>query len=156
MAIAFCPLCASDELTSSDTTEDGREFAVCMANVHGEDGYVWEPTPSRALSTRGDGLGFELDIWDKLLECVPAEGTHSYGAAEDRFFERYPTDAAALQERYGHRWREGKKPVNQFSMSSYLAARLTELANEKLLVKTFGPAEGEWSYNGVISHWARA
>ena len=87
---------------------------------------------------------------------MPAEGTHSYGAVEDRFFERYPADAAALQERYGHRWREGKKSANQFSMSSYLAARLSELANEQLLVKTFGRAEGEWSYNSVISHWARA
>lgn len=38
-------------------------------------------------------------------------------------------------------------------MSVYLAARLSELADEKLLIKTFGPAEGPWSYNGIISHW---
>ena len=156
MAIAFCPLCASDELTSSDTAEDGREFAVCMAKAHGEDGYVWEPTPSRGISRRGDGLGLELNIWDKLLECVPAEGTHTYGDVENQFFERYPVDAAALQDRYGHRWSDDKKSANQFSMSSYLAARLSELADEQLAVKTFGPAEGEWSYNSVISHWARA
>lgn len=62
MAIAFSPLCASDELTSSESAEDGREFAVCMAKTHGEDRYVWEPTPTRKDSRRGDGLGLELDI----------------------------------------------------------------------------------------------
>lgn len=153
--MAFCPLCASDENTSVETAEDGREFAVCIARDHGDGGYVWEPSPSHRGSRRGDGLGIELAIWDKLIECVPAKGTHPYGVVEDLFFERYPADAAALQERYGHRWREGTKPGNQFSMSSYLAARLSELADEQQLVKTFGPAEGPWSYNGVISHWAR-
>ena len=156
MAIAFCPLCASDERTSIESADDGREFAVCMAKAHGENGWVWEATPRRTHSRRGDGLGLQLDIWDKLLECVPAEGTHSYGVVEDMFFERYPGDAVTLQERYGLRWRDGNKPANQFSMSSYLAARLSELADEQILVKTFGPAEGEWSYNGAISHWARA
>jgi hypothetical protein len=75
---------------------------------------------------------------------------------EDRLFESYPTEAGVLQERYGHRWREGKRSVNEFSMSAYLAARLSELADEKLLIKTFGPAEGPWAYNGIISHWQRA
>ena len=41
-------------------------------------------------------------------------------------------------------------------MSVYLGARLSELADEKLLVKTFGSAEGPWAYDGIISHWERA
>lgn len=153
---AYCPLCASDERTTEGVADDGRSFAVCAARDHGEDGYVWEPTPPRGATTRGDGLGADLEIWDKLLECVPSDGIpHAYGDVEDAFFKRYPADASLLQERYGHRWRDGKKSVNSFSMSVYLAARLSELAGEKLLVKTFGPAEGPWAYNGIISYWAR-
>lgn len=153
---AYCSLCASDEYMSERETGDGRKFAVCSANYHGAEPYVWETTPAQRTKTRGDGLGNELDIWDELLECVPSDGrAHSYGAVEDRLFELYPADAAVLQERYGHRSREGKKSENQFSMSVYLAARLSELADEKLLIKTFGPAEGPWSYNGIISHWKR-
>lgn len=79
-----------------------------------------------------------------------------YGVVEDGVFELYPREAGILQERYGHRWRDGRKSVNQFSMSVYLATRLSELADEKLLIKTFGPAEGPWSYNGIISYWERA
>lgn len=153
---AYCSLCASDEYTSEEKTEDGRVFAVCSGDYHGEQPYAWELTPTRQSKTRGDGLGSELDIWDKLLECVPADGSvHAYGIVEDRLFERYPAEAAILQDRYGHRWRDGKKSSSSFSMSVYLAARLSELADEKLLVKTFGPAEGSWSYNGIISHWQR-
>jgi hypothetical protein len=73
---------------------------------------------------------------------------------EDLFFDRYPDEAALLQDRYGHTWREGKKS-GQYSMSSYLSGRLGDLAKEGLLEPTWGPAEGPWSYNGVISHWAR-
>ena len=154
---ALCPLCVRDDLTTEQTTDDGRRFVVCSAKEHGGDGYVWEPTPPPAKTMRGDGLGAELDIWDKLLECVPADGKeHPYGAVEDRLFERYSGETAMLQERYGHRWREGNKSANQFSMSVYLAARLSELAGEGLLVKTYGPAEGPWVYNGIISHWQRA
>ena len=152
----YCSLCASDEFTSERATDDGRLFAVCSARYHGTEPYVWEPTPTQRRSTRGDGLGNELGIWDKLLECVPAGGPHSYGVVEDRFFELYPNEAAALQERYGHRWREGRKSASQFSMSVYLAARLSELADEGLLAKTFAPAESPWAYNGIISHWMRA
>ncbi len=154
--LAFCPLCASDERTTEGVADDGRKYAVCMARDHGDDGFVWEPTPERRSTSRGDGLGADLDIWDKLLGCVPADGMpHSYGDVEDEFLEKYPREAGLLQERYGHRWREGKRSTSSFSMSVYLAARLSELADEKLLAKTFGPAEGPWSYNGVISHWAR-
>ena len=113
-------------------------------------------TSARRGKTRGDGLGNELEIWDKLLDCVPSGDAHSYGVVEDQLFDRYPAEAAAVQERYGRRWREGKKSENQFSMSAYLAARLSELAEEKLLFKTFGAAEGPWSYNGIISYWERA
>jgi hypothetical protein len=138
-------------------TEDGRPFVVCNnLREHGEDGYTWEPTPERAKSTRGDGLGAELDIWDKLLECIPIDGiAYPYGDVEDQFIDRYPSEASVLQERYGHRWRDGKRSTNQYSMSTYLAARLRDLAREASLSLTWGPAEGPWSYNGVISHWTR-
>jgi hypothetical protein len=154
---AFCPLCASDEHTAEGIAADGRGFAVC-SNVkeHGPDGFVWEPTPTPSARIRGDGLGAELEIWDKLLECIPVDGAaHPYGEVEDRFFGRYPSEAALLQERYGHRWREGKRSVNQFSMSAYLAARLRDLAKEQAVQLSWGPAEGPWSYNGIISYWAR-
>ena len=154
---AFCPLCASDERTTEEHTADGRRFAVCEASYHGTEPYVWETTPPERSRIRGDGLGTDLGVWDKLLECVPADGAiHSYGDVEDLLFARYSAEAAVLQDRYGHRWRDGKKSENQFSMSVYLAARLSELADEKLLIKTFGPADGPWAYNGIISHWERA
>jgi hypothetical protein len=38
-------------------------------------------------------------------------------------------------------------------MSAYFASRLRELANEGLLDLTWREATGNWSYNGVISHW---
>jgi len=150
------PLCASDEHTSEGTTDDGRGSALCSnPREHGHDGFVWEPTRMKKSRNRGDGLGAELDIWDKLLECIPADGVaHSYGD-EERFFERYPAEASLLQERYGHRWREGKKSVNQFSMSAFLAGRLSELSDEGAVAKTWAPAERPWAYDGVISHWAR-
>jgi hypothetical protein len=80
---------------------------------------------------------------------------YSYGEVEDRFFILYPTEANLLHERYGHRWRDGNKSANQFSMSVYLAGRLRELATEEAVDLTWGPAEGPWSYNGIISYWAR-
>ena len=153
---AYCSLCASDEHVSEQKTEDGRVYATCSARYHGAEPYVWEPTLTQRQGTRGDGLGNELGIWDKLLECVPADGPHPYGLVEDQLFGLYPEQAKVLQERYGHRWRGGKKSENQFSMSAYLAARLSELADEELLIKSFAPAEGEWAYNGIISHWERA
>ena len=153
----FCPLCALDENTTASAAADGRVFVVCTTREHGVEGYVWEPTPERRSPTRGDGLGAELDIWDKLLECVPSDArAHSYGEVESVLIDRYPKETASLQDRYGHRWREGKRSTNQFSMSAYLAARLSELADEGLLIKTFAPAEPPWDYNAVISHWQRA
>lgn len=76
-----------------------------------------------------------------------------YGVVEDRLCERYPAVAEELMSRYGHTWRGSHRPANQFSMAAYLAARLSELAAEGHLQKTFGPATGAWSYNGVISYW---
>jgi len=154
---AFCSLCVSDEYTTEGVTDDGRPFITCTnTREHGTDGYTWEPAPEKASKSRGDGLGAELDIWDKLLECIPADGAaHPYGEVEDRFIERYPADASLLQDKYGHRWREGKKSANQYSMSVYLAARLRDLAKEEAVDLTWGPAEGPWSYNGIISYWAR-
>ncbi len=85
---AYCSLCTSDEHTSEEVAEDGRLFAVCSGKYHGGEPYVWEPTPARR-SKRGDGLGNDLDIWEKLLECVPADGSaHAYGVVEDQLFER--------------------------------------------------------------------
>ena len=154
---AFCSLCVSDEYTTEGATDDGRVFVTCFnSREHGPDGYTWEPTPEKSGRSRGDGLGSELEIWDKLLECIPTDGIpHAYGEVEDLFFERYPTETALLQERYGHKWREGKKTVNQYSMSVYLAARLRDLAREQAVDLSWGPAEGPWAHNGVISYWAR-
>lgn len=155
--IAFCPLCSSDEYTSLDTDPDGKQFAQCSnAKEHGADGYAWIPSsPSGSeRGTRSDGLGIELGVWDKLLECVPTDGEfHSYGEVEDTFFALYPREVSTLQNRYGHRWREGAKSDGTYSMSVYLALRLSELRREGVLEATWLPAEGEWAYNGVISHW---
>jgi hypothetical protein len=105
------------------------------------------------MRIRADGLGAELDIWAKLLECVPADGQpHSYGEVEDLFFERHPDEAAFLQSRYGHVWREGKRIEKGYSMTSYLLARLSDLIREKSLEVSYGPAEVPWSdYTRTIS-----
>ena len=153
---AYCPVCAYEDYTTEGVTEDGRRFVVCAnRREHGRDGYVWEPELEKSVSMRGDGLAADLDIWDKLLECVPADGiAHSYGDIENIFFDRFPSDAVFLQDRYGHAWREGKRS-GQYSMSSYLSGRLGELAKEGSLDVTWGPAEGPWAYNVRISHWTR-
>lgn len=137
--LAFCPLCASDEQSSFGVATDGRPFAVCEnEREHGSDGFVWEPTELKAAgSLWRDGLGYELGIWDKLLECVPGDGGfHSYGDVEDIFFNRYPNEANRLQSLYGHRWRDGPKSTNQYSMSGYLASRLRELEKGGMLSVT--------------------
>ncbi len=156
---AFCPLCAADEHTHEGTTEDGVRFAVCRAPDHGTDGFVWEPSPPPGSPSVGrtGGLGAELGAWEKLWECVP-EGVDfvAYGVIEDRFLERFPLEARQLLERYGHRWRhDAPRSSTHYSMSVYLSARLRELATEGLLDVRWGPAEGDWSYNGQISYWRR-
>jgi hypothetical protein len=144
---AFCSLCVSDEYTTGGVTDDGRRYVVC-ANVreHGPSGYMWEPTPKEEMLMQADGLGAELDIWSKLLECEPADGQpHSYGEVEDVFFERYPDKAAVLQSRYRHVWRERRRTEKGYFMSSYLLARVSDLIREKSLTVSYGPAEAPWS-----------
>lgn len=153
---AFCPLCASDDYTSDIITPDGETLALCGHRSHGVDGFTWDPSPPEPTNMRSDGIGSELDIWDKLLESVPNDGeAHQYGEVEDKLFESYPTEAAVLQNRYGHKWRDGKKSENNYSMSAYLALRLRELEKEGHLKLSWGPATGPWEYNEVISHWQR-
>ena len=153
----YCPVCASEDYASEQAEPDGEKYFWCTnEDVHGVDGYRWSSAPRTTRKPDRGGLGAELDIWDKLLECIPADAeAHSYGEVEDVFFERYPKDAEFLQERYGHAWREGKKSENQYSMSVYLSLRLSELAKEGSVQLTWGPAEGPWSYNGVISYWVK-
>lgn len=153
---AFCPLCARDDQTEQKRTPDGRLYAICTSKDHGPSGYVWEPSPPREENLRSDGLGAELDIWDRLLECVPAdEKAHPYGDVEDRFFEKHPEESAVLLKKYGHRWRDPDHRSGHYSMSAYLASRLRELAKEGHLRLTWGPATGKWTYNEIISHWER-
>jgi hypothetical protein len=154
---AFCPLCAADDHTSEGVTEDGIRYAVCRDPSHGDDGFTWEPSPPPGSGARGGGLGAELGIWDKLLECVPPGVDYMpYGTVEDAFFARFPTEAEVLLQRYGHRWRDpAHRSATGFSMSVYLSARLKELSQEGRLDVRWGPAEGPWSYNGIISYWRR-
>ena len=154
---AYCPLCASDERTSEGNADDGRHFASCAHPDHGPEPFTWELyTPGTDRSTRGDGLGAELGIWDKLLECLePGEPAIAYGILEDRFLERFPVEWKQLIDRYGHRWRYPDKRSGQYSASVYLAARLRELADDTAVELTWAPATGEWAYNGVISQWRR-
>lgn len=150
-----CPLCATDEFAVLSTTGDGRTYALCSGPAHPKE-WEFEPIDARRDRTRTDGLGQELGIWDKLLMCVtPGEGAIAYGVVEDRLFEKHPDVATALLRTYGHRFRDPAHPSTQYSMSAYLAARLRELANEGALSLTWARAEGQWSHNGVISHWER-
>ena len=150
----LCPLCATDDYTSESRTDDGVRFVVCTDRSHGPDGYVWEPSPPPGRSQRGDGLGAELGIWDKLLELFSSEEDYiPYGEVEDRLFDRYPEEAGTLLQRYGHKFRDPDHPSSQYSMSAYLASRLRELANEGHLQLTWRQATGPWAHNGVISHW---
>ena len=152
--LAFCPLCASDELTESHRLDDGTRYAVCLHASHGTDGYVWQPSEPGIKSLRADGLGYELGIWAKLLTCFTSgEDFVPYGTVEDRFIESYPAEGSTLLHRYGHRWRDPDHPATRYSMSVYLALRLRELEKEGLLDVEWGPAVGEWAYNGIISYW---
>jgi hypothetical protein len=44
----LCPICASDEDTSTHQRDDGVTYAVCLGPSHGPEGFVWEPTPPPA------------------------------------------------------------------------------------------------------------
>lgn len=155
MAI-FCPVCASEDYTSEEMEPDGQKYFLCAnESVHGAGGYRWNPKPRRPQTRGRGGLGAELDIWDKLLETIPADGeAHSYGEVEDLFFERYPQEAAFLQNQFGHARRDGNRS-DGYSMSTYLSLRLSELAKEGVVDLTWGPAEGSWARNGIISQWAK-
>ena len=154
---AFCPLCASDELTEEGRTADGRPFGLCREPDHGADGFVWEMWQPPTGNVRGDGLGAELGVWDKLLDCIPATAEFvSYGAVEDSFIDRYPAEAKELLNRYGHRWRDSPVQTAHYSMSVYLACRLKDLQREGFLDQREGPAEGPWAYNGIISWWRKS
>lgn len=153
----LCNLCVSDESTSEGRNEDGVRYVICTDRSHGPDGYVWEPAPPPGRSTRGDGLGAELGIWDKLLELFePEEEFVAYGVIEDRLFDRYPSEAATLLHRYGHKFRDADHLSGQYSMSAYLASRLRELEREGSLQLQWQPASGPWAHNGIISHWRLA
>ena len=153
---ALCPLCVFDDYTTEGRTEDGIRYVTCSNPDHGVEPYVWEPTETKYRRSR-DGIGADLDVWNKLLDCLSlGEPAVSYGVVEDRFFDRSPDEAMTLLLAYGHKWRDPDHPSGQYSMSSYLASRLSELADEGALVKTFEKAEGKWAYNVVISHWRLA
>jgi len=152
---ALCPLCVFDEYTTEDRTPDGVRFGSCTNPEHGAEPFVWEVSVRSSRGRRNrEGIGADLGVWDKLLTCVvPGEKAVSYGVVEDRFFARYPDEAKTLLLAYGHRWRDPQHPSSQFSMSTYLATRLSELADEGHLEKTWGPAEGPWAHNPTISWW---
>lgn len=153
----LCPLCARDESTTEDQTDDGVRYVACTDRSHGPDGYVWEPSPPPGRSLRGDGLGSELGIWDKLLELFePGADFVAYGEMEDRFVDRFPSDAQLLLHRYGHKFRDPDHKAGRYSMSVYLSCRLRELNKEGQLELAFREATGDWAYNGVISHWRLA
>lgn len=150
----YCGVCLSEEYTAVDVTDDGTRFAVCSSGFHAEP-RVWEP-PARSPAQRrrsGEGIGAELGVWDKLLECVPEGDFVPYGDVEDAFAERFPQELKTLIERFGHRWRDPRYPSNRFSASVYLAARLAELTAEGSVEHRTGPAEGPWAYNGTYEWW---
>jgi len=153
--VQYCGVCASDEYTQAQQTSDGRIYVVCTNPFHGDEPRVWEPTTHRR-STSHEGIGAELSIWDKLLECVvPGEDFVPYGTVEDRFANKHPEDLARLIREYGHRWRDPSHPATRYSASVYLGARLSELAKEGHLDHRTGPAEGQWAYNGTYEWWRR-
>ena len=153
----LCSLCATDDSTTEYRNDDGVRYVVCTDRSHGSDGYAWEVPPPPGRSARGDGLGAELGIWDKLLELFdPDEDYVSYGVVEDRLFECYPTEATTLLRRYGHKFRDPDHPSTRYSMSVYLSSRLKDLEKEGHLDLVFRPATKAWAYNGVISHWRLA
>ena len=94
---------------------------MCAARYHGAEPYACEPTLTERTTIRGDGLGSELDIWDRVLECVPADGAvHPYGDVEDRIFANHPGDAAILQEWYGHRCQASRSGLETISCQDLL------------------------------------
>jgi hypothetical protein len=151
----YCGVCASEEYTHPDATDDGRRFVECKNPFHGNEPRVWEPT-SRRRSRSHEGIGAKLSIWDKLLECVVlGEDFVPYGTVEERLADRYPEDLAHLIREYGHRWRDPAHPATRYSASVYLGARLSELAKEGHLDHRTGLAEGPWAYNGTYEWWRR-
>jgi hypothetical protein len=154
--VEYCGACASEEYTEVHRTDDGRRYVVCSSPFHGDEPRIWEPQPAQLHSRSHEGIGAELQIWDKLLECViPGEDFVPYGTVEERLAERYPDDLEELIRQYGHRWRDPEHPATRYSASVYLGARLADLTGEGHLEHRTGPAEGPWAYNGTYEWWRR-
>lgn len=82
---ALCPLCASDDYTKEERTDDGRLYAICASAEHDVDGFVWDPIPPPGKSLRSDGLGVNSTSGTSLLECVSADRQiQAYGDVENR------------------------------------------------------------------------
>ena len=153
----YCGVCASEDYTSSDCLDDGTLFHVCTSSFHGDHPRTWEPPSRSRIRLSGAGVGSELNIWDKLYECVPEGDEHvPYGDVEDALAARYPKDLQRLIVEYGHTWRDPDHPSTRYSASVYLGARLSELAREGLLEHKSGPATGNWAYNGTYEWWRRS
>lgn len=142
-ALQVCPVCGYDDEVKTFKVDDDWVM-TCEYQAHPP--YEWRPAGqyARTLSYR-TGIGEELGVYDTLLECVTAEMTE-YGIIEHLFAQADPASYAALVKRYKHRAVEPSK----YTASSFLGGALGQLWREELVVGTWGPATGYWSYNGQV------
>jgi hypothetical protein len=150
-----------DEQVTSTASDSEEHELVCMDSSHGADGFRWTPatTPDkpRTGGRRAKPTGSDSpvsDIEEKLLSCIP-QGTDftPYGAVEDRFFELWPDDADTLLAKYGHMWRGDEQRSGTYTMSMYLAHRLSSIERQGLAEHIDGPSDERWAHLATFSYW---
>jgi len=158
----YCPLCMSRDRTREfDMSDPDRPRWRCDDESHGAQGFVWvaategtSGTRRRASDTSGGSGSAVSEFGEKLVACIPTgEAFVSYGFVEDRFFELWPEDAGLLLDRYGHVWRGGAERSGGYTMSMYLAHRLSELERAGLVEHVEGEPDERWPHLSTISHW---
>jgi hypothetical protein len=141
---------------------DSAEW-TCMDSTHGEEGFTWVsksgqtkgPATSRR-GTTGRSQSVVSDIGEKLLSCIPPGPEHvPYVTVEDRFFELWPEDADALLQKYGHMWRNEGVRTGRYTMSMYLAHRLSNLERQGLAEHVNAKPDPMFNYHLTEYSWWR-
>ena len=145
-----CPLCGvQDDLEPPVRLPNGGWQFACTAHTPA---HVFEVSPEARVVAYASGLAGELGLHEDLPRCViQGEPWVEYGIVEYRYGIAHPVEYRRLVDTYGHR---SAARTGRYSASVFLASTLGRLARAGLLVLSFGPGTGYWSYDSEISYWA--
>jgi len=153
-----CPLCVLDDYVTRIPLGDGAFEYTCSYSRRHRSGqsFTWIGTALERLSDAPDveGPAQELGMLDHLPACLnDGEPWVEYGIVEDRYAKLNPEAFEELRRRYGHRLLGPR--ITSHTMSAYIARVLKMLSDRNVVALDWGKATGGWSYNEVVSYWAK-